>query len=113
MNPRRFRGVPTIRLLGVDVLVASTFRSRLLGLALLDRSRAPAGVLLPRCRSVHTFGMRFRIDLLFLDREGAVIAVERGVAPGRVVRCHGATAVLELSGGGSRPRGGHEHGRRG
>ena len=35
---------------------------------LLDRHRAPEGLLIPRCRSVHTYGMRFPLDLLFLGR---------------------------------------------
>ena len=47
--------------------VATTVSSRLLGLALLRREHAGAGLLIPRCRSVHTFGMRFPIDVLFLD----------------------------------------------
>jgi uncharacterized membrane protein (UPF0127 family) len=112
MTRRRFRGLPTIRTLGVDVLVAATFRSRLLGLALLDRSRAPAGLLIPRCSSVHTFGMRFPIDVLFLDREGAVIAAEPGVAPRRLIRRRGAAAVLELPTG-DQARRGRSPGRRG
>jgi len=40
--------------------------------------------------------MRFRLDLLFLDREGLVIEFCRDVPPGRVFRCRRAAAVLEL-----------------
>ena len=39
----------------------------------------------PRCGSVHTFGMRFAIDIAFLDREGRVLAVHENVRPGRMV----------------------------
>ena len=85
-----------MKLLGLTVPAAGTLRSRLLGLALLRRDRAGAGLLLPRCRSVHTFGMRFPLDLLFLDEEGRVIELRRAVPPGRVIRCPGAMAVLEL-----------------
>jgi uncharacterized membrane protein (UPF0127 family) len=83
-------------LLGLEVSVASTLLSRLLGLALLSRRRAGAGLLIPRCRSVHTFGMRFALDLLWLDDQGRVIELGRDVPPRRIVRCSAAAAVLEL-----------------
>ena len=76
--------------------MATSRVSRLIGLALLRRERAGAGVLIPRCHSVHTFGMRFRLDLVFLDGEGRVLEVHRAVPPRRVIRCAGADAVLEL-----------------
>lgn len=71
-------------------------RARLLGLAGLPRERAGAGLLIPCCASVHTFGMRFALDLCFLDRGGAVLAVRRGVGPRRLAFCGGASAVLEI-----------------
>jgi hypothetical protein len=70
--------------------------ARLLGLALLDRRLAGAGLLIPGCRSVHTFGMRFPLDLLFLDPDLDPVSVRLGVPPGRVVGDHHAQAVLEL-----------------
>ncbi len=68
----------------------------MLGLALLSREQAGAGLLIPGCRSVHTIGMRFPLDLLFLDGEGLVIEFYRDVPPGRIFRCRRAEAVLEL-----------------
>ena len=93
---RRFRGLDGVRLLGLEIPVAQTRLSRLLGLALLTRERAGPGLLLPRCRSVHTFGMRFPLDLLSLDTEARVIEIHRDVQAGRIVRCRGADSVLEL-----------------
>jgi len=81
---------------GRQLPVALGFRARLLGLAGLERCQAGPGLLIPRCSSVHTFGMRFDLDLLFLDLEGTVVAERRGIAPGRFVRCPGAAAVVEL-----------------
>jgi uncharacterized membrane protein (UPF0127 family) len=92
----RFRRLRRTELLGLAVPVAATPLSRLLGLALLPRCRARQGLLIPRCRSVHTFGMRFPLDLLFIDEDGGVLEVRRGVPPRRLVRCPGAMAVLEL-----------------
>lgn len=76
--------------------VAEGFRARLLGLVWRDRASAGPGLLIPRCSSVHTFGMRFALDLYFLDRAGRVIAVRRRVPPRRVVWQRGASAVLEI-----------------
>ena len=70
--------------------------ARLLGLSHLDRNAAGAGLLIPRCSSVHTFGMRFELDLFFLGEDGRVVAVRRRVPPRRVVCCRGASAVLEV-----------------
>jgi uncharacterized membrane protein (UPF0127 family) len=95
-DPIRFRGLERTELLGNEVPVAASPLSRLLGLALLSREAAGTGLLIPRCRSVHTLGMRFRLDLLFLDADGRVIELRRAVPPRRFVRCAGAVAVLEL-----------------
>jgi uncharacterized protein len=95
-TPHRFRRLDWIELLGPTVPVADSFPSRFLGLALLARERAGAGLLLPRCRSVHTFGMRFRLDLLFLDADHRVIEIRRDVPPCRIARCRASAAVLEL-----------------
>ncbi|MDQ3725465.1 MAG: DUF192 domain-containing protein [Actinomycetota bacterium] len=75
---------------------ATGFRERLLGLSRRDRSEAGPGLLIPRCASVHTFGMRFELDLFFLDGEGRILAVRRRVPPRRVVWHRGAAAVLEI-----------------
>jgi len=82
--------------LGAAVPVASTWGSRLLGLAFLSQDRAPAGLLLPRCRSVHTFGMRFPIDVVFLDDCNREIRRISGLRPRRLASQRGAASVLEL-----------------
>src|SRR5215210_1966464 len=78
------------------VHVAQGFVSRLTGLA--GRRPGPA-LLIPRCRSVHTFGMRFALDLVWLDRRGHVVAVDEGVPPNRGRRRGDAVAVLEVPAG--------------
>jgi uncharacterized membrane protein (UPF0127 family) len=81
------------------VPVAVTLPSRLLGLALLRSGRAGEGLLIPGCRSVHTFGMRFPIDVVFLDGARSPLDVARAVPPNRVVGDRRAAAVLELPAG--------------
>lgn len=95
-TPLRFRRLERAQLLGFDVPIATSLISRLLGLALLDCESAGWGLLIPRCRGVHTLGMRFPLDLLFLDGGDRVIELHRGVPPGRFIRCAAAIAVLEL-----------------
>lgn len=93
---RRFTRLEVRRVHGFVVPVARDPFSRLLGLALLDRHRAPRGLLIPRCRSVHTFGMRFPLDLLFLGPDSEPLIAVREVEPGHRVRVPEAAAVLEL-----------------
>src|SRR3954471_19020257 len=82
---------------GLVVHEATTLRSRLLGLAFM-RSLPPGhALLIPHCRSVHTFGMRFPLDVTFLDARGRPLRVERGVPPRRVLYERGAFAVLEAA----------------
>jgi uncharacterized membrane protein (UPF0127 family) len=95
MEPRRLRRLPRAVVLGHEVPVARGLRTRLLGLALLRPDCASPGLLIPRCASIHTFGMRFALDVVFLDAEGRAIRSVCTVPPGRVIRCRGADAVLE------------------
>jgi uncharacterized membrane protein (UPF0127 family) len=43
------------------------------------------GLLICPCASIHTLGMRFSMDAVFLDRRGKVLKVVHQVAPGRLV----------------------------
>lgn len=52
-------------------------------------------LLLPRTRSVHTFGMASAIDLIWLDAEGAVIRIDESVSPRRLRTCLAARSVVE------------------
>ena len=96
MTAARLRRLPRRRVCGRAVPVARNPRSRLLGLAGLERGEAGPGLLLPRCASVHTFGMRFDLDLVFLDRRGRPLVTRLQVPPRRVAWCRGAAAVLEI-----------------
>jgi hypothetical protein len=93
---RRLRRLPTATVLGRRVPVASGLRARLLGLAHLDRERVGAGLLIPRCSSVHTFGMRFPLDLVFLDERGREVSARRAIGRRRIASDRRAVAVLEL-----------------
>jgi hypothetical protein len=78
----------------VGIVVARGPR-RLLGL--IGRRSLPAGVALeiPHCRSVHTVGMRFALDLVWLDGERRIVRIDHAVPPWRVRSCRQARSVLE------------------
>jgi uncharacterized membrane protein (UPF0127 family) len=93
---RRLASVAVAELPGVDVRVASDPLARLLGLAGLRALPPRTGLLLPRTRSVHTLGMRFALDLVWLDAGGRTVRVDRAVRAGRVRGCRAALQVVEL-----------------
>lgn len=95
----RLAALPHREVLGIEVPEASGFRARLCGLAGISVERAGNGLLIPRCASVHTFGMRFPLNLFFLDREGEPLAVRREVPACRFVSARDAVAVLEVPAG--------------
>jgi uncharacterized membrane protein (UPF0127 family) len=86
---------------GLSLLVVADRRARRRGLAKLDAQALPADValLFERCRSVHTIGMRFDLDLVWLDGDSAVVRVDRAVAPRRVRTCLAARDVVEAPAG--------------
>ncbi len=96
MPAARLQRLPRRRVAGRDVAVAVGPRARLLGLARLDREDAGSGLLIPRCAAVHTFGMRFALDVCFLAEGGEVVDLRRAVPPRRFLARRGAAAVLEL-----------------
>jgi uncharacterized protein len=55
------------------------------------------GLLLRPSGSVHTFFMRFPIDVVFLSRDGEVLKIARGLSPWRAAGARRAKAVLELA----------------
>ncbi len=68
---------------------------------LLGRDRLPAGegLWIVPCEAVHTFGMRFAIDLVYLDRRMRVKKVKSNVPPWRLSACLSAHSVIELASG--------------
>lgn len=77
--------------------VAASFTTRLRGV--IGRSELDGAVLLRGARSVHTFGVRFPIDVAFCDRDLAVVETMT-IRPNRVCRPRWrARAVLEAEAG--------------
>jgi uncharacterized membrane protein (UPF0127 family) len=87
-------------LLGDGVETARTPMERtrgLLGTAKLPRN---GGLWIAPCRSIHSFGMRYEFDALFIDREGRVVGMHPRFRRNRISRIFwNARGVLELSAG--------------
>ena len=74
---------------------------------LLGRATLPAGegILLRPAGSVHTFFMRFPIDVVFLDRDATVVGIEPSLPPWKTAGRRGAKTVVELAAGECERRG--------
>ncbi len=75
---------------------ANTVLKRMVGLLNRRKFARGEGLLLDRCYGVHTFGMRFPIDVLFLDKDLRVIRAVKALPPYRTSIVKKAVYVLEL-----------------
>ncbi|HKP48867.1 MAG TPA: DUF192 domain-containing protein [Gemmatimonadales bacterium] len=88
------------RELGGRVLLANRWLTRLRGMLARPAPLPGEGLLLSPCRSVHMFGMRYPLDVAFLDDRGGVVASYPALAPGARTRWHRqAVHALELPAG--------------
>lgn len=86
--------------IGNRIEIADTFPTRLIGLLGRSRLLPGCGLLIRPSSGVHTFGMRFPIDVVALDRRLCVLAVWQNLHPWRTTTVKWKThCVLELTGG--------------
>ncbi len=79
------------------VTVAETKVDRAVGLLSRDHLDAGDGLLIVPCRGVHTWWMRFTIDIVALNADGKVVDAVAGMRPWRVrLPRRGSVSVLEL-----------------
>jgi uncharacterized membrane protein (UPF0127 family) len=80
----------------------AAFSSRARRRGLLGRTGLAEGVamVIAPTNSIHTFFMKFPIDVVFVRRDGRVTKVRSGVPPGRLVVSPTAFAVIETAAGG-------------
>lgn len=80
--------------------ISCTFGTRLVGLLGRRCLERGEGMILIPCSSIHTFFMRFPIDVLFLDGESRVVFLAKGLKPFRVSPLVlGARCAIELPAG--------------
>jgi uncharacterized protein len=90
----------TGRCIARHVHLACSFQSRCLGLLSRGAMRKEEGLLLIPGGSIHTLGMRFPIDVVFLNRQMRILGLSQHVRPWRIrVAPKGTRRVLELAAG--------------
>jgi uncharacterized protein len=82
--------------LATKLELAGTGETRRKGLLGRDGLAEGEGLWIAPCESVHTFFMRFAIDLVYLDRQHRVKKVRANVGPWRLSACFSAHSVIEL-----------------
>ena len=82
-----------------QIQLAGDGRSRRKGLLGRKSLECGEGLWIVPCESVHTFWMRFPIDLIYLDRKHRVVKVRTHVRPWRVSACLRAHSVIEVAAG--------------
>jgi uncharacterized protein len=100
-----FRGLPAVSLkidghmTPLRVYEANRFFPRARGLLGGERLGQNEALWIRPCGSVHTIGMRYAIDVIFLDRQQRVVCVRRQVEPLRFARHRHAHSTIELLAG--------------
>ncbi len=91
----------TLPVITLSLARAVWFHQRMRGLLFHPAPPSGNALLIERCNSVHTVGMRYPLDLVFLDRARRVVGVRHSVPPNRLL-IHGglrAASVLEATSG--------------
>ncbi len=79
---------------------ASSFLRRFMGLMYRKSIPQNHGLLLTPCNEIHTFGMRFDIDAVYISKNGEVLFIDEAVKPHKVCKkIKSAYKVLELNSG--------------
>ncbi|MEG6585233.1 DUF192 domain-containing protein [Dendrosporobacter sp. 1207_IL3150] len=90
-------------ILADQVRIADNFFARLKGL--LGTALLPPGhcLVIRPCNSVHTFGMRYPIDVLFVSKDDVVLEKVSKMQSGKIAAKKGSSYVIELPAGGAEP----------
>ena len=88
-----------------EVELASTRATRRRGLLGRDALGAASALIIAPCCAIHTVGMRFAIDVIFVDRKGRVVRTAAAVPPWRIAIAPRAYAAIEMAAGSAAARG--------
>lgn len=79
---------------------AKSFQDRAIGLMFAHQMQGFDGLMIEPCTSIHTFFMKFPIDVIFLDKNNTVVKIIRDMRPWRLSGIYlKARKVLELKAG--------------
>jgi uncharacterized protein len=95
----RIRNLTRKTELGASIEIADTSAKRRVGLLKHTGLARGEGLWIVPCESVHTFFMKFPIDLVYVDRKHMVRKVRHAVPPWRLSACLAAHSIIELPAG--------------
>ena len=99
MRLLRVRNPSRTTTLADRALIADTSKTRKTGLLRHERLEPGEGLWITPCEGVHTVGMKFPIDVLFLDKRRKVVKIRAAMPRWRLAACLWAHSVLELPSG--------------
>jgi uncharacterized membrane protein (UPF0127 family) len=83
--------------LDLNIEFAASFGKRFLGLMFRKQMPEDHALLLVPCNAIHTFSMRFPIDVVYIGADGVIVKIEEAVKPGKLCKkVADAKCVLEL-----------------
>ncbi|WP_110954180.1 DUF192 domain-containing protein [Anaerosinus massiliensis] len=83
----------------LKITIADTFWTRFIGLLGTSALENIEGLLLCNCNSVHMIGMRYALDIVYLDRDGRILKIIENLRPWQVSWCWKAKDTLEIKSG--------------
>lgn len=86
-------------LLAGEARMADSFFSRLRGLLGTKQLSSGLALIIKPCSSIHTIGMVYNIDVLFVDKDNTVLKIVTELGPWRLAACSGSKYVIELPAG--------------
>lgn len=90
----------TDQIIAEEVKVAYSFWARFKGLMLTKSMPGHLALHISPCPSIHTFFMRYPIDVLYLNKKKEIVGMEEGLVPGKIgKRFSKAESVIELPAG--------------
>ncbi|MCU0245429.1 MAG: DUF192 domain-containing protein [Bryobacter sp.] len=90
------RNVTRATVVASEAGIADTSRTRRTGLLKHDRLEPGEGLWIVPTEAIHTFGMRFNIDVVFLNKRRQVVKLREDMPRRRMSVCWRAHSVLEL-----------------
>ena len=83
-----------------NVVVANTFLKRFKGLMFSKELPDENALYIMPCNEIHTFNMKYSIDVLYLDKNNKILAINEDMKPGRIGKhVKKAVSVVELPNG--------------
>ncbi len=86
--------------IGKNIREASSLKDRVIGLMFSNKMMNMDGLLITPCKSIHTFFMKFSIDVVFIDKKNHIVKIIRSMKPWRMTGFYlNALHTLELPSG--------------